>query len=424
MSRGKIVIGEPYIDKISNKYYLSSEINDNGIRKILSYGVDEEYGKYLADERSDAFVLALLYYAMIKDYDIEWMTPCTEQLIFQLKKFYIPIVSKAIGFLNNISLVGMLETDDIKGEGAVGTAISGGVDSTYSIHQYIDSEYSFNKLTHVVFTDCFTTSFSDDYVKDFMSAYMTSLPIQAKSLGVKLVYVEFHLDDKFSIGKFKDKQCGEITDLGMYTLKYCSLVFALKKLFGVYFFSSGQPAVDFEWFSKDTDAYDLFTMPQISTSNLTFYSSGMEVDRLEKVRDISDWDYAHQFLQVCAWKHDTNCGKCIKCVRTMSELYCLKKLEKFDKRFPIDDYKQNFAKRWAFLKVQAKTGHLDEIQLLQQAKQLHTTIPKMVYIYYPLLLLKERIRLFLKDRKFARKIYKKFNLDKILYGKSTSYYQS
>ncbi|PIQ89484.1 MAG: hypothetical protein COV72_02965 [Candidatus Omnitrophica bacterium CG11_big_fil_rev_8_21_14_0_20_42_13] len=50
--------------------------------------------------------------------------------------------------------------------------------------------------------------------------------------------------------------------------------------------------------------------------------------RIEKIKMLADWDIALQKLRVCTQNHDEllNCGKCIKCIKTMVMLLAIGKL--------------------------------------------------------------------------------------------------
>lgn len=423
MGNGRISIGKPYIRYDNEFAYLCSDINDNGAIKMVDYKVSIKYKDYLAYERSDAFLLAILYYAMIHCYDIVWETPCSEKLIFNLTNFYIPIVSDAVPFFHKIELSGKLTKEDLPNEGGVAAAISGGVDSTYTIYKYLNTEFDNYRLSHVLFTDCFTTSFSEEYREEFYRDYLNILPKQAEELGVDFIFVQFHIDEMFSIGSFRDKERGNINDLGLYSLKYCSIAYALSKLICKYYFSSGQPALDFSWVSKDTDSYDLFTMAMISNDGMQFYSSGSEVNRSQKVKKIADWKFAQEHLQVCAMNHDNNCGYCNKCIRTMSELYSIHRLELFQKRFPVQNYMENLGKRWGYIRWQAWSGHLDEEQLIKEMKQSNQKIKKSSYVWAIFYLTKDKIRLKLRNNKVARRIYESLGLGKIVHGDMYEYYR-
>ena len=80
--------------------------------------------------------------------------------------------------------------------------------------------------------------------------------------------------------------------------------------------------------------------PNYSSASLSIQHDGLRLSRLEKVGLIADWDLALQTLQPCANifrpSNKLNCGKCDKCIRTMTELLVLGKLAQCT-TFEFDD---------------------------------------------------------------------------------------
>lgn len=415
-------IGVPKVEIQGKRALLIAPVNDCGVEKQLFYSVDKNYTEYLTYERSDAFVTALLYYAMVKNLDIEWETPCDEQLIYQLKAYFIPTYVSEFSFMHKINLIGKVTTEQVNLANGVATGLSNGVDSIYTIKKNMNDAVDTYKLTHVLFTDCFTTDNSVEYQKDYLKNYLGILPDCANELGLEFIFVQFHPDVNFSIGHIDDKKCGVIQDVGLFTLKYCSMAMALKKLIKIYYFSGGVSPSDFSFRENDMAYHDIFTLPLISTRNQWFYSTGTEVTRLQKVEYIAGWDYARKHLQVCAWDNDTNCGHCSKCLRTMSELDAIGKLDFFNQRFPILDFRKNYRKRMGHVLMEARRGHIFEIEVLNRIKQDGKRIPFCSNLWCLRYQIIEFVRVRLRTVKWARKIYRKYHLDKKLYGRSTTEY--
>lgn len=418
MTKGCINIKSIDILQQENKTTLVGNIDDNGKLKKIQYSVEKKYQDYLTRERSDAFVVALLYYAMVKGYDITWNVPCDEKLIFQLKTFFIPVYAKQLPFMNTINLSGPVINENINQFNGVATGFSNGVDSCYTIKKYTEDVTDNFKLTHLIFTNWFLTEYSDDNRADFMATYLSILPEQAKKLALEFIFVDFDLDENFSIGHMKDSERGIIQDVGLFTLKYCSIALALQKLISVYYFSGAVSPGDFSFKTDDMAYHDIFTLPLVS-STIQFYSSGMEVTRYEKAKYIADWKYAQDNLQVCTLVNDCNCGKCEKCIRTMGELYACGKLENFTKRFPVEDFEKHLPERMAKILVWAAKKHVFEEEIVQNLKNNNIHIPYQTYLLFPVYYLFEQFRVLLRENKIARKIYRNLQLDIKLYGKRT-----
>ena len=70
--------------------------------------------------------------------------------------------------------------------------------------------------------------------------------------------------------------------------------------------------------------------PEYSSYNMRIRHRDYELSRLEKIKIVSTWDTAFQNFRVCLANvpDRLNCGKCEKCVRTMTELTALGLLHK------------------------------------------------------------------------------------------------
>ena len=72
--------------------------------------------------------------------------------------------------------------------------------------------------------------------------------------------------------------------------------------------------------------------PEYSSFELRIKLRGLSLSRLEKLRLVADWDVAFQNLRVCLANVENrlNCGRCEKCIRTMTELVAIGALDKTD----------------------------------------------------------------------------------------------
>ena len=70
--------------------------------------------------------------------------------------------------------------------------------------------------------------------------------------------------------------------------------------------------------------------PSYSSYDLRIIHRDLALSRLEKLRIVADWDVAFQNFRVCLANvpDRLNCGKCEKCIRTMTELLAIGALDK------------------------------------------------------------------------------------------------
>ena len=119
-------------------------------KKECWFDYPSEYGKYICTERVDAFVIALIPFAMRKGLDIKSSIPISEKLSYQLHNYYIPILSKYQETFKKIELTCPCASENLNTEGAVGTGISCGIDSFYSVLKHIGIKEKDYELTHLV----------------------------------------------------------------------------------------------------------------------------------------------------------------------------------------------------------------------------------------------------------------------------------
>lgn len=418
--REKIKIKNERIEFDEKFVYLCADIELSDRTTKMWYRFPKEYEAYVCVERADAFLTGLLYYAMIYDYDLVIENPISERLLFQLSTYYIPTLAGTTDFFHEINIDAVADVRRISNEGAVGTALSCGVDSFYTILKSLEGNYKNYKVTHVLFTDIPATIFSDQLRVNWLNDNCKKTEKIARELNLKFILCETNLNREFKIKPFYSSSKIYVANEGLASLQYCSSVFALQKLFHIYYLgSAGYKLNEAKINASPYDVlwHDFFSMPNISTENLIFYSSGVEASRIEKINYIADFSIVQKHLFACAMPLAQNCGRCEKCTRTMAELYALKKLDKFEKVYPVDEFKKQYTKRIAVILSHRKKPFNRDI-----LKALIDNGYRIPFLSYPLSLgvqfegwLREKLR----DNMMLRNIYFKLKLDVKKYGMST-----
>ena len=344
-----IIIEKPYIENNGLKARLCSRIHCDKIDKVLYYEVDSCFAEYLDDSRVDAFLVGLLNSCMHEDYDIICNHPVSSTLLFQIKQYYIPIISKNFSNMHHINIEAAETNALIYNAGGVGTGNSGGVDSTYTMLKYKETGINCQNLTHVLFTNISTNDTDENRVRNLFSRDLTLKNEAAKSLG----YVPINLFTNLFLFY---KHPGIFNHF--FAQQYCSAAFALAKLFKTYYFSSTWTVNEFSMNEKEivsSARYDLFSLSTLTIPHLSFYSAGYEVTRTEKINYILHEGsfYSKRFLQVCSIEQSEggtytaeklNCGYCNKCGRTIIRLYLDDLLDEYNDIFELKYFKRNKAK--------------------------------------------------------------------------------
>lgn len=85
-----------------------------------------------------------------------------------------------------------------------------------------------------------------------------------------------------------------------------------------------------------------YIIPLIQTNNLELIIDGCQYRRVDKIKNIADWDIAQKYLNVCLERtaDASNCGVCSKCLRTLLPLEILGKLDSYSAIFDIPKYRE------------------------------------------------------------------------------------
>ena len=356
-------IEQPKIINVDeNHSRLSCDIYiDNDLHNVW-FEVEKEYEQYLCTERSDAFVIGLLSWAMRLNHNIECVAPVTDELLYNIRTYVIPSLTKYGKTLHDIKIKANM-APALETAGGVGTGCSCGVDSFHSILSNYNSEYPNCKLTHLCLNNVgsFGLKDNENIESTLINTRRNVAREIADKLGLKVVVTNSNFADAF------------IQDhLMTHTYSSSFAIYCLQKLWKTYFYSSA--GIDFTYFQlPDNDKYDsahteLLLLNSFSHENLRLYSEGGAKTRLEKTEFIANNELAQEYLHVCLQKIH-NCGKCPKCVRTMNSLYALGKLDNFSKVFNVDYYKKHkdfYLKHLYWLHLKKNTMTAPEYEILKK----------------------------------------------------------
>jgi len=327
-------IGEAYIKRIGDKSRLCSNISWGDRTRTLWFEVESEYDECLCTERIDGFLVALLPFAMINNLNIHSEGHVSGRLLYQLQTILLPSLSANITEFHSIDIDAKSDDRALESKNGVGTALTCGVDSFYTVLNHMNTEMEGFNLTHLTYFNIMNHSLWKTYGEDssrvFSNARIDYIKPAVEELNLRLVTVDSNFDTFYH----------DFELLSTFTFRYFGTVLALQKLFGKYYWSSGNTFQQFDFSIDDISIFDLLSVQCVSNENTTFYSTGSEVTRLEKIAYISDFTVTYKYLNVC-WYHLYNCNKCDKCQRTMLALYALGKLDLFCEVFDVKYFYQN-----------------------------------------------------------------------------------
>lgn len=408
-----LYLSKPYISETAErKTRLCANMKIQNKTQTLFFEVEDCWAKYLVTENSDAFILGILEKAMKNNWDIQFEKPMSEELFYGLTTYTIPVYARNIGYFHNISLIGPTTNELVSSEQKAGTGFSAGVDSFYTVLKHLGNTQCPNhNLTHLLLAvnGAAATGISENLDKEWLEASMKKLKPYADALNLELIAVNGNIDLLY-----KDDRC-----MGGDLLTTSSFIYALQKLFGIYYWGSAYPAEIFGFSNTDGGICENISVSYVSTSRLRFYHSGSETNRIGKIKYIAEHPLVQKGLTVCGEVDAKNCGCCEKCLRTMAEIYSIGKLDKFKDAFPVETYKTHFAKKLAKELVIDHPPFTTDI--LAEMKKNGIRVPFSVYplaffVYKPFDFLRKHFH----DSTKARKIFYKLNLDILLNGRKQS----
>lgn len=325
-----IVIEKPYISTENGKSRLVAKVSIDGDSREVWFEVESQFEKYLCYERGDAFVVAILNYAMRHGHDMESKAPVGEDLYYQLTTDLIPALANNSKVMHHTKLIAEVDSSVLPNAGAVGTGISCGVDSFHALAVESQTKFPKHNLTHLAFNNVGSHGEGERAKKLFTERKELAKKF-CKEYG--FVYVEGNSNLHDAIPQ---------NHLLSHTYSSMFSVFALQKLYSVYYYaSSGHP---YERFSlKDNekysaDLYEILSLKDFSTHSLLIYSEGGEKKRFDKMKEVVKYSPSYNYLNVCLNQFH-NCGKCEKCVRTLVALDALNALDNYKNVFDVDYYR-------------------------------------------------------------------------------------
>ena len=370
----KWTIGKPAISTAEGKARLTAAVTCGEERREFYYEADAKYADAFVTERSDAFLLPLLPKAMMearKDRDLEIVceAPVTRSLYHQLVNQYIPILSREISYYEPVRVTAETAEEALENEKAVGTGISGGVDSSYTIAKYMNPGEGSYRLTHGIF-------FNIGIYGGYDSASEKRLEAKAEAIAA---------DTGIEYLCVKSNTCKDLygkAHAPIVPTVFMGAVLSLQKLFSVYYYSSGFSAEEMHFDETDAAYYDWLNVMLFSTENTRFYSSGLEASRLDKVRLIKDYPFTYRHLSVCLKEdqQDGNCGRCAKCTRTMAELEAVGALEQYREVFDVEQFRADPAYHWGYiiLKSWGKDAFCSDV--IREYKKTGKKLPVSAYV--------------------------------------------
>lgn len=342
-------IGTVYRERENDRDYICASVTIEGKEERAWFSVEQDYGSYLTDDRADAFVVGFLTTAMRLGEDIECVSPISRRLYYQLTTYLIPSMAANMEIYHAIAIHAPLTDVTLPCQKAVGTGWTGGVDCMYTLMTHIGAEEPSRRLTHLLVANVGTLESDDN------QALLHTMTQKAKSgiaaeTGLQVVSVDSNL-----------QLLQNENYLAVAGFRLPAAVLALQKLFGVFLHSGAYEFSSFSFVQENSAYYELLLLSCYETDTTVFYSTGSQISRIQKLRELSEYPPAQRYLHPCIYAHRDNCGTCGKCVRTEAALYALGTLERFGKVFDVAAFHQNINDHMVDILSNGHKQHYGEI---------------------------------------------------------------
>ena len=316
---------------------LSADVVQDGEIHQLWFEVDKKYEKYLCHERCDAFVLALLHYAMRYGHDISCESPMTDRLYEQLVGQFLPAFYKANeGHCYPTKIMCDLapSVNRVDDEVRIGTGVSCGVDSMHVFACNPDITHGCIWNGHGV---------NSGETKEQRESAWKDLISQAERFSNAAKVQLIIGNSNFDRGCLPDLRWD-----GMTTNGNLFNIFAMQKFWSKYIIASDCAVDNFKFniqLTEDPAHYEFFLFPFVTLPHIQILMDGADRRRVEKVQDLISYPLARKFLNTCWGLHEghKNCSYlCPKCMRTMLNLWCHDALDDFATVYDVEYFHRNF----------------------------------------------------------------------------------
>ena len=301
------------------------------------FEIKKEYGTAFVNDSYDAFLLVALYLAMYHKTDLRIRGNVSKKFYKNAKWYIQKILCDFSSALSPVEIIvdGFAPTK-VKGN-LIGTGISCGVDSLSTLYDRFvkedDPDYKINSL--FIFNCGSHGDFDSKGTQQVFHSRALRAVAVANELKLPAVIIDANLH-QFRHEKDKDT---------VLYLSFYSCILSLQNIIKRYYIPSSREYSEI----KTSGHYDLagfsdsYLIPLIQTERTELIIDGCQHRRVDKIKNIADWDIARKYLNVCLLQKgadSTNCGECSKCLRTQLTLEILGKLDNFSAVFDLEKWKK------------------------------------------------------------------------------------
>jgi len=335
------VLSNIRLENENNDSFLKADfLSEKFGKDEIWFSVKKEYSDYLLADNYNAFLVALIYPAMLLGEDIEIKGKVSEKLYFNIKNYVSSFIKVYTKNTREVKInVDELTTEVYKTALHIGTGFSGGIDSLCTIYDHLEKE-----------------TLPNYKIDTFIFLNTGSHGLYSNTLTEHKFYSRYEYLSKFSVLPFiainsnihKYHEFIQNSHEKTVTFTNAAGILALEHYFAKYYVASSLSygeSIEFgiKRIGRCTEAFDSILLPLLSTESITIIPDGQQYTRTEKTKNIVDYELTKKSLNVCVnhnIENEKNCSYCSKCLRTLFTLDSLEKLEDYSNIFDLKVYKK------------------------------------------------------------------------------------
>lgn len=373
------------------------DIHNPFTENTIWFSVEKENADFFSTRVYDSFLPVTYYVAMRYGQDLKICGNVSPKLYHNLVNYVQRIYLDFSDLLIPVSLeVEGFDKSEIDGN-LVGAGISCGVDSLSTLYDhFVKEKVSEYKINALFFFNAGTHGFWGDSNTNVLARarFNANKPV-AQELEIPIYKVESNIH-------FFAEVVGQ-NRLG-YLANWSCAISVQRRLRRYYVASclSYEEMISYHKIYRDMDIDEfcgMYLVPRIQTDALELIYDGGQHRRSDKVMNISDWEIAQKYLNVCLTEKETaeNCTLCEKCLRTCFVLDVIGKLNRFERVFDLKKYRRvRFKNLCSTVYLKNKSAYAkDNVEL---AKKYHFRLPPVwiAYIYMTLHIILGGIKVLIK----------------------------
>jgi hypothetical protein len=328
-----IIINQPVLSYEDETIKLSSEIEIANQTENLWFQLPREFEKYISSENCDSFLVGILPKAMEMGYDISIKSEISSRLYYTINHYLMPALKIADSKFKIINInPDKLYDENVNTGNSAGMGLSCGVDSFATYYDHIKDNPPF-KIEYFTFVNAGSLGdYGGENTRKIFKEKFKQVSKFANNQKIELISIDSNISEILRMNFQRT-----------HTFRNLSCILNLQKLFRNYYYASPHRFDQFNISSKDSGDYDLLNTQYLSTQSITFFSSAVHLNRIERTEFISNYPATYKNLDICTNSRNSgkfiNCSKCDKCMRTALTLEILGKLNLYKEVFDLDIYK-------------------------------------------------------------------------------------